>query len=57
MNAQMGLLTAIASAVAVIMDFLLLPALLMLGSNKIKQAKTKQIEEVNLEVGLEGQIR
>jgi len=57
MNAQMGLLTAIAIAVALIMDFLLLPALLMLGSNKIEQAENKQVEAINLEGSLEGQTR
>jgi len=57
MNAQMGLLTAIAIAVALIMDFLLLPALLMLGSNKNKLAENKQSEAINLDGSLEGQIR
>ncbi len=33
-NNQMGMLTGVAIAVALIMDFLLLPALLMLGSDK-----------------------
>ena len=57
MNAQMGLLTAIAIAVALIMDFLLLPALLMLGSNKNKQDENKQIETSNLEGSLEVKAR
>jgi len=48
MNAQMGLLTAIAIAVALIMDFLLLPALLMLGSNKNKQAEKKETNAIIL---------
>ena len=38
MNADMGLLTALAIIFAIVLDFLLLPALLMIGSNTDKNA-------------------
>ena len=44
-NNQMGLLTGLAIAVALVMDFLLLPALLMLGSDKKAVAETSSSDD------------
>ena len=43
-NAEMGLLTAIAVVVAVVVDFLLLPALLMIGHNNETSTQPKERE-------------
>jgi len=45
-NAQMGLLTALAIAMALPVDFLLLPALLMIGHRTRKEVKNHEIENV-----------
>ena len=44
-NAQMGLLTALAIVLALIVDFLLLPAILMIG---YKETETKGIADEKL---------
>jgi predicted RND superfamily exporter protein len=46
-NNQMGLLTALAIAVALIMDFLLLPALLMLGKDTIEESRKNQLKNTD----------
>ncbi len=48
-NGEMGLLTALAIAVALIMDFLLLPALLMIGYKKNAQPEA-QLQSPNSEI-------
>lgn len=48
-NADMGLLTALAIAFALIFDFLFLPALLMRGSGKLIAAKPAETNDSNVE--------
>lgn len=44
-NAEMGMLTAIAIAIALIVDFLMLPPLLMLIDRRKTSAKTSETDQ------------